>query len=490
MTGRVLLHRPSFRAALVFCLMAASIPAAGQEKFRKSPPIPDPLPGLRLPPIESAVLSNGLTVAVARKSAEGLVSIQLVIMAGEGDCSASRPGVAAVTAGMIGRGTDTLSSGEIEDRIEAVGGDLTMEVSIDQTVFTLDVLEENLDRALEVLGQIFIHASFSEKSLDAVKRTLYYDLLEREKDPEFLAKRQLFRLLFKGHPYSVSAYTEDAIQAIAQPNVLSFYDRYYRPNNAVLVLAGDMNLSVAARKVSHSFNTWIEKRLDRPFLAGPAPAEEEKIAFIHQAGARDITIITGNPIFPIASPDYFPFLVLNQILGGSTGSRLFMTLRESKGLAYYSFSGMDFYRSCGVFWVKAKVTPESLVESIDEIFKLLGSQSIERITSFEIEQAKSFLIGNFPLKNESLTNFSRKVSLIKAYNLGDDHWNKYYENLILVNLDKVLETARRYVQPRPPVVIVGDLDQASGHFGTLLDRIEFYDVKGQLRSDINKGVDK
>jgi zinc protease len=474
------------------CLAVAILaaPSSAQERFRKSPPIPAPLGVLRLPPIESATLSNGLTVAVAQKRGAAMMSLQLVILAGEGDAPRATPGVAAVTADMIGRGTETLSSVEIEDRIEAIGGEFTTDTSIDQTVFSFNVLEENLDRALEILGAIFLQASFTEKALDGVKRTLYYNLLEREKDPEFLAKRQLFRLVFRDHPYAVSMYTEDAAKAVAREDVAAFYDRFYRPNNAILVLAGNINLALAARKVSHYFNTWVEKRLNRPFIPQPAPVDRDVIAFIHQPQAKDMTIFMGNSIFPVASPDYFPFLVLNQILGGTTASRLFMTLRESKGYAYFAFSGMDFYKNCGVFWVRAKVTPEALRDSISEILKLIGMPSIEKITSFEIEQAKSFLLGNFALKNEPLASFSRKISLIRAFNLGEEHWNRYYENIILVNLERVLAAAQKYLQPRPVVVIVGDLDQVAGKLGDLLDKIEFYDTKGQLRSDISKGVEK
>ncbi len=476
--------------AWLLILAVLAVPVRAQERFRKSPPIPDPLPVLRMPPVESATLSNGLTVAVSQRKASALMSLQLVILAGEGDAPAASAGVAAVTADMIGRGTDLLSAAQIEDRMEAIGGDFTTETSIDQTVFTFNVLDENLDRALEILGTIFLKASFPEKALDAVKRTLYYSHLERQKDPEILAKRQLYRLLFKDHPFNSAIYEEDAIKAVNREAVAAYYDRYYRPNNAILVLAGNINLALAARKVSHYFNTWIEKRVNRPFVPSPAPVDRGTIAFIHQPDARDMTIVLGNAIFPLASPDYFPFIVLNQILGGTTSSRLFMTLRESKGYAYFAFSGIDFYKNCGIFSVRAKVTPETLPDSIEEILKLIGSPSLEKITSFEIEQAKSFLLGNFALKNEPLPNFSRRILLLRVFNLGDDHWNKYYESIIQVNLERVQAVARKYLQSKPAVVIVGDLDLVAGKLGGLLDKIEFYDAKGRLREDINKGVEK
>ncbi len=471
------------------CTLILTFPALPQERFRKSPPIPDPLQELRLPPIESVTLSNGLSLAVARKASSPLLSLQLVVLAGESDSRRDLPGTASLTANMIGRGTDLLSAGEIEERIESFGGEFATSVSLDITIFTLNVLEENLDRALEILSTIVLKASFPEGQMDTVKRTVYYELFEKEKDPEFVAKRQLFRMLFRGHPYQTSVFNEDVIKKVGRIDILAFYDRFYRPNNALLVIAGNMNLSTASRKVSHFFNTWTARRVDHPVLPSPPANDEERVAFIDMPQARDATVFLGNVIFPAASSDYFPFIVLNQLLGGTMGSRLFMNLRESKGYASYAFSGADFFRSCGVFWVRAKVTPEAIRDSVEEIRKEIGPAAIERTSSFEIEQAKSFLIGNFPLKNEPLTSFSMEVARIKTFDLGEDHWNKYYENIILVNRERVLATAQRFLEPRPAVVIVGNRTIIADGLREF-ETVDIYDISGNLRSTINKGVEK
>jgi len=470
-------------------VLTFSLPARPQERFRKSPPIPDPLQELRLPLIESVTLSNGLTLAVARKASSPLMSLQLVVLAGESDSRPDLPGAASLTANMIGRGTDLLSAGEIEERIESFGGEFAASVSLDVTVFTFNVLEENLDLALEILSTIVLKASFPDGQMDTVKRTVYYELFEKEKDPEFVAKRQLFRMLFKGHPYQTSIFNEDVIKNVGREDILAFYDRFYRPNNALLVIAGNMNLSTASRKISHYFNTWTARRIDHPLLPSPPPNDKEQVAFIDLPQAKDATIFLGNVIFPATSSDYFPFIVLNQLLGGTMGSRLFMNLRESKGYASYAFSGADFFKSCGVFWVRAKVTPEVIRSSVQEILKEIGPAAMERASSFEIEQAKSFLIGNFPLKNEPLTSFSLEVARIKTFNLGEDHWNKYYENIILVNLERVLATAQRFLEPRPAVVIVGNKDLIADYLREF-ETVDIYDVSGNLRSTINKGVEK
>jgi predicted Zn-dependent peptidase len=475
--------------AAVLCVLLLYGVSTAQERFRKSPPLPDPLPELHLPSIESAVLSNGLTVAVVRKTSSPAISLQVVVLAGEADSPPKLPGVASVVAHMIGRGAELFSSAEIENRIESMGGELAAEVSLERTVFTFDVLEEDLDRALEILSVVFLRASFPEKAVDAVERTLYYDLVESQKDSEFVAKRQLMRHLFKGHPFRTATYNEEVIKNIAREDIVAFYDRYYRPNNTVLVLAGNMNLQTASRKVSHYFNTWTPRKLERFFLPPPAPNLEEQITFVDIPQAREVTIFLGNIIPPSTGPDHFPFMVLNQILGGTPGSRLFMNLRESKGYAYYAFSGTDLYKSCSVFWVRARVIPEAVVPSIREILREIGPAAVEKATSFEIEQAKSFLIGNFPLKNEALPDLAYRAAQVRSFNLGDDHWNLYTQNIILVNLERVLETARRVLEPPPVVVIAGSIQELANHIREF-DKVDVYDIQGNLKWTINKGVDK
>jgi zinc protease len=476
------------RAAFLGLLLLSGASIA-QDRFRKSPPLPDPLPELRLPSIESAVLSNGLTVAVVRKPSSPAISLRVVVLAGEADSPPKLPGVASVAAHMIGRGAELLSPSEIENRIESIGGELAASVSMERTVFTFDVLEEDLDRALEILSAVFLRASFQEQAVDAVERTLYYDLVERQKDPEFAAKRQLMRHLFKGHPFRTAVYNEDVLKNITRADVVAFYDRYYRPNNTVLVLAGNMNLQTASRKVSHYFNTWALRKLERFFLPPPPANLQEQIVFVDIPQAREATIFLGNIVPPATGPDHFPFMVLNQILGGTPGSRLFMNLRESKGYAYYAFSGEDLTRNCGVFWVRARVTPEAIVPSVREILREIGPAAVEKVTSFEIEQAKSFLIGNFPLKNEALSDLASRAAEVRSFDLGDDHWNRYIQNVILVNLERVLETARRVLGPPPVVVIAGSIRELADHIREF-DKVDVYDIQGNLKWTINKGVDK
>jgi len=483
------MRTPKRGRAVFLCVLLLYGALAAQDKFRKSPPLPDPLPELRLPPIESAVLSNGLTVAVVWKPSSTAISLQIVILAGESDSPPKLPGVASVTAHMIGRGAELLSAAEIENRIESMGGEIAAAVSLERTVFTFDVLEEDLDRALEILGAVFLRASFPEQAVESAKRTLYYDLVERQKDPEFVAKRQLLRHLFKGHPFRTATYNEDVLKNVSREDVVAFYDRFYRPNNTILVVAGNMNLQTASRKVSHSFNTWTPRKLEKTFLPPPDPNLEKQITLVDIPQAREATIFLGNIVPPATGPDHFPFMVLNQILGGTPGSRLFMNLRESKGYAYYAFSGADLHKNCGVFWVRARVTPETVLPAVQEILREISPAAVEKVSSFEIEQAKSFLIGNFPLKNEALPDLADRAARVRSFELGDDHWNRYAQNIILVNLERVLETARKVLEPPPVIVIAGDVRLIGDHIRDF-DKVDVYDIQGNLKWTIKKGVDR
>lgn len=477
---------PLRAAVLVFLLLGT---ATAQERFRKSPPAPDPLPPLRLPLIESFTLSNGLTLAYVARPDSRLSVVQLVIQAGEADAPARLPGIAAIVAGLMGRGTVFLSAADIEDRIEALGGNYDVAVTPDTTTFTFVCLEEDVDQALDLLKTMILEATFQDRELDTVKRTLRYDILSRLRDAEYIARRQLLRTLFAGHPYEKATYSEDVLRAVTRKDAEEFYTRFYRPNNAVLILAGNFSLSGASRKISRAFNTWVAQPVERAFIPSPVPNTAPRVCFVDMPQARDAVIFVGNLAMPMTSPEYFPWLVLNQVLGGTTGSRLFMKLRESRGFAYYAFSGADFFRSCGVYWARARVTPESIYPATQEILRELQSLTAERLPTFEFEQAKSFLIGNFPLRLDAPEDFARRAAQVKIMNLGEEHWSRYYDAVMNVSPERVIETAQKVFLPRPAVVIVGGRDRVVDYLRDF-EAVEIYDARGVLKSTIRKGVEK
>lgn len=476
-------------AALFILACFHLLPLPAQERFRKSAPVPDPLQDLKLPAVQTLRLTNGLTLSVVQRRNLPLMNLQLIIFAGESVSPDPLPGLATLTAEMISRGTAELSIDKIEERVEALGGTFQCNTSFEYSVFSLNFLESRFEQALEVLGLILLQPTFPERELTYLKMTNFYELLQKNRDPEHVAKRQLFRTLFRKHPFEKALFNEDLLKNISRKDVQSFYQKYYRPNNAQLVLTGNLSDQRASRNVSRYLQTWMPGEVPPISYQPPALEAEgkETVCFIDHPGTKDAILYLGQMIFPPSSPDIFPFLVLNQVLGGTPNSRLFMNLRESKGYAYYVFSELEFSTTAGMFIIRAKVRPDTLVPSLQEISREITRLSREKILTYEIEQAKSYVIGHYPLQLEGWDRFSFKAAQINAFfNLGEDHWNRFYENIATVDAARVSESAQKYLLTQPVTVICGDLNTLARRLWEI-NRVDVYDQKGNFLYTMSKG---
>ncbi len=480
---------PVPRAVLAPALAALllSLPASAQERFRRTPPLPDAQRlELKLPPIETFSLPNGLTVATARRTGTPVITLQLVIRAGEADSPPNRPGLAAVTARMIGKGTKMLSADYLENMIESIGAELSVAVFMDYTVLSLNVLDEFLDRAIYILRLIVLEASFSERELGAVRRTAFWQLFESKKDPEVLGWRQLLSVLFADHPYRVATYSEELIKFITTRDVAEFYGTFYRPGNATVLVSGDIDGAAVAQKVGSHFVGWTGPAPARQSPPPPPPNDRERICYIEAPGSAAATVFAGNVIMGSSGRDFFPFLVVKQILGGTTRSRLFMNLRETKDYATYAFTEMEVFGSCGIYWARALVKPESIVPAVREIVGEIDALASGPAVPFEIEEAKSYLVGSLPLRFESSAGFAEWMARYVALGLDQSQWDKGPEELKLVDVERVREAARKYLSATPVVVIVGRPEWLGPYLGGLA-AVEVYDTGGQLKHILRRG---
>lgn len=469
--------------ALAFVLAPG---AAGQERFRRAQPNPDPLPELRLPAIETHRLSNGLRLAVCRRDNLPLVSLQLIILAGEAQSPAGLPGTATLAGRMIMQGTELISAEDVRDEIEALGAELTVSTELDYTLFSLNVLADRLDPALALLAPLLLQPALPRRELDAVKRTLRYSLIDRSQDPSFLAKRQLLQLLFPKHPYRNGLFGDEVVRTVEREHIQAFYDAYYRPNNAVLVLAGAVGLSTATGKVSHYLNTWRPKDVPPPPALPARPEPALRVCLVDRPSARDAMIAAGTVIGPAGSPEALPLEILSQVLGGTPTSRLFMELRETKGYAFYAFSELELYRSGGLFLIRARVQPESCGASILAILNEVERAVAEPLPSYEIEQAKSRLIGSVPLRVEAIDRLAFRVAEIQAFGLDEAVWSRPYERIMLVNAEAVHAAARDASLRTPVVVVAGDKNALIDHLRGF-EAVEIYNAKGVFQYALTRG---
>jgi len=456
-----------------------------QERFRRSPPPPEPLQELKLPRIERAVLSNQLTVSIVTRENAPFSSLQLIIFAGESLSPNVPAGTATFVASLLGRGTLVRSVLDVEEFLDSIGGAFSISVGQDHILLTFHFMEEYLDPALGFLSQVLLQPNFTRTEIDYAKFTTTYDLVAKEKDPDFVARRHLARMLFQNHPYEKFAFSSDAIKAWNQTSLADFFDRFYRPNNARIIFASSLSLNAATRKISQYLNLWQPRDLPPIALPPLKVPEKERICLVDVPQSRECMAYVGT-VFPNpGNPERFDLAVLNQVLGGTPTSRLFMNLRESKAFANFAYSEAEFYRAGGVFLVRAKVRPEAIAPALQEIRKEIRTLTKEPVSSLEIEQAKSYLIFNFPLRIERYDEFSRRMADNQARNDGEEFWSRYYEQVMLVNADRVFATAQKLLGQPLILVIAGDKSVLSERL-TDLETYDVFDAKGQFQYTVTK----
>jgi zinc protease len=468
------------------CFVSHTVTA--QERFRRQPPVPAPLSSPKPPRIDSHTLSNKLRLYVVNKTGLPIINLHLTVLTGEGSSPDDMPGLATFTANMLHRGTENLTASEIEERIDALGGTYRSTTFPDHTIFSLSVLEENLDQALELFSDMLIRPTFPRRQIEDLQRITFYDLANKRMDAEFAGKKLLYQLLFSEHAYRKIHYNDNIIRTYTQGTIRAFYRNFYRPNNALLVITGNLNIEQATLRVSRQFNTWEEDpSVERVHLQAPRTDIAPKVCFLEIPRMREAMIFMGTLLPPITSADYFPLLLLNQVLGGTQISRLFMTLRESKNYAYRANSAMEFFRACGVFYIQALVRTDVIEDSVQEILGEITRISTARIPNQEIETAKSFLLGQFPLSIETRAALASRIAYVQALNLSDEHLTRYYEKIMLLDSQTVYDTARRNSLFTPIIVIVGDTPILE-HIG--FDPIEVYNNNGEFIQTITRGERK
>jgi predicted Zn-dependent peptidase len=279
----------------------------------------------------------------------------------------------------------------------------------------------------------------------------------------------------------------NTLRRINRTILYDFYNKYYRPNNSYLIIEGHLNFRELVKKVSHYLNIWERKNIKFPEFPPVNPYDKKIIYLIDSPNVKRPFICLGNSIGNNSNNEFFSLIVLNQILGGTTTSRLFMNLRESKEYAFDARSYINFYKKSGIFAIEVEVKPEFVKQSIQECLSEIEKINHQSIPIFELEQAKYYLIGNFPLQLNSIEGFSEHLMKKIVFDFKDKLWDNYQENIMMIDQTRISSVAKKYFSRSPAIIVVGNRKKI---LEPLLDFeiIELYDVDGNLKYRIEKGI--
>jgi zinc protease len=424
-------------------------------------PKPGPEPRLVLPKVERHRLSNGLEVFLVRHSELPVVNMNLIIKSGAASDPENLPGAASLTADLLDEGTKTRNALDISNALAGIGARLGVGAGWDSTTADLTTLTRHLDRALDIYADVLLNPAFPEADLKRLRGSRLASLQQQRDNADAIASIVYSSILYGDkHPYGRPLFGNEAsLTAISEADVRRFYETYYRPNNAALIVAGDVTAATLLPKLERAFAAWKPAKVPAADVSMAPPARERAgIYLVDKPGAAQSVIQIGQVGVARSTPDYFPLLVLNSMLGGQFVSRINLNLREDKGYTYGARSSFDYRRGAGPFAASGGVFTNVTKESVSEFMKeLRGIRGEIPVTERELEYAKQGILRGFPRGFETPDQIAGRLSAIVLYNLPDDYFNSYNERVRAVTLADITRVANRYLDPsRMAILVVGD----------------------------------
>ncbi|MCB0398478.1 MAG: insulinase family protein, partial [Winogradskyella sp.] len=420
-------------------------------------------------------LDNGIEVLVVENHKLPRVSITLRIdnkPIAEGD----KAGVSSILEAMLGNGTTNIPKDEFNDEIDFLGANLGFG---SQSAFASS-LSKYSDRIIELMADAAINPLLTKEEFEKEKEKLIENLKSQEKSVDAVAGRVGSALSYgKNHPRGEFV-TEETVNNIEFGDVLAFYEKYFNPNNAYLVIVGDVEIGDIKRKVKEHFGKWEKSAgVDITIPEPAANAQYTQINFVDMPNAVQSNIsLTNNVDFKMNDDDYHAVLIANKILGGGFGSYLNMNLREKHGYTYgartsISTSRWNASRFTAGAAVRNMVTDSAVVETLKEINRI----KTEPVDTKDLENAKAKYVGDFILDLESPRTIADYALNIKLNNLPEDFYSTYLAKINAVTKEDVMRVANKHFKPENArIVVVGKGSEVLENLEKTGIPIKYYDA--------------
>jgi zinc protease len=422
------------------------------------PPI-GPDPKVSLPSIEKTKLNNGLGLWVVRHSELPIVSMNLVINAGGVLDSTDKAGVAAMTSNMLNQGTKTRSAVDIANALQSIGASVNPNASWDASTVSMQSLTKNIDEALDIYADVITNPSFPEKELASIKGRTLVGFRQRRSSPTAVASVVYDKVLYGDQAYGRQLIgDEKTVAAMTRDDLVNFYNTYYRPNNATLIVVGDVETASIKAKLEKAFANWKPGEVPAISNVSMTMAAKPAIYLVDKPGAAQSSVSIGQVGITRDNPDYYAVQVMNSILGGGSTARLFMNLREDKGYTYGAYSRFSPRRGPGPFSASGEIQTVSTKDAVQEFLKELnGIRGGRPVTEAELDVNKQALIRRFPSQFETPGQIAGQLSGLIIYGLPDTTFSDFIAKVNAVTIDDVKRVANKYLDPsKMAIVIVGD----------------------------------
>jgi len=455
---------------LIFVVLAAVITTTAQID-RSQRPQPGPAPVIQLGDFESFTMRNGLQVIVVENRKVPVVSFQISLAIDpvlEGDAA----GYSSMAGSLMREGTKSRSKQQIDEEIDFIGASL----STFSTGMFASSLTRHTETVLELMADVLLNPVFPEAELQRSKTQTKSGLESSRNNSGFIAGNIADVARYgANHPYG-EVITPESVDNITRQHLVDYYNTYFRPNVAYLVIVGDIDLAEAKRLANKYFGKWKKKKVPVTTYPVPKAPEGNRVALGHRSGATQSTVYVTYPInYTPGNPDAIAAGVMNNILGGGVFSgRLMQNLREDKGYTYGARSVLSPDRLIGSFRasteVRNSVTDSTVVEILSEMRRLIE----EPVDEETLQLVKNFLTGNFSRSLESPRTIANYALNIKRYNLPANYYATYLERLNAVTVADVQAMAVKYLKPDNAIIVV------AGNQDDVLEPLQRFSATGEV----------
>lgn len=476
-------------AALLFLSIGANA-----QIDRSKQPEAGPAPKINIEEPESFKLDNGLTVMVVENHKLPRVAMSLRLD-NPPVFEDKKAGVSSLTGQLLGTGTQNMSKDDFNERVDFLGARLNFY----SAGANANTLSKYFPEVLKLMADGAINPKFTEEEFSKIKDREIEGLKSNEKNVAYNAGRVRSALAYgKNHPYGEFA-TEATVGNLTLADAQSFYKTYFTPQNAYLVIVGDVNYDEVKKLVKDNFSAWKKSTLPEYTMPKVTNLDNTEIQFIDMPNAVQSEIALVNTInLKQKDADYFPVLVANKILGGGGEARLFLNLREDKGYTYgaYSRTGNDKYGAAAFTAsasVRNAVTDSSVVAFLDEVYRMRN----ELVSEKELTNAKAKYTGDFVLSLEQPATIAGMAIDVETEDLDDDFYEDYLENINAVTREDVQRVAKKYfLADNSRIVVVGKGSDVVENLEKIKYNgkkipVVYYDKEGNKVSkpEFNKAVD-
>ncbi len=433
-------------------ILAIAASALAQKETPPEGGAPKPF---KFPAQDTYTLDNGLKVTLVKYGSVPKISAMLNIRSGKLNEMDGKSGVASLTAKMLKEGSQDYTSEELANEIADIGGNLSTGAGLNSTSISGQSLAEFAPKLIELMAQVALEPNFQEDSLNRLRDGELRQLALAKTQPRSQANEKFRKVFFGKHPYGEINPLEADLKSLTVEDLQEYFDDNFVSNRGHLYVVGQFDDQAVKNAIASAFKTW---KSGTPMKRNVPNVEAGySLSVIDRPGAPQSTIIMGVPAPSQSDEDFIKFKVMDQLLGGSFGSRITSNIRENKGYTYSPGSYVWGQYKTGYWVEQADVTTEATGASIKEILYEIERLRNEPPTEAEMNGIKNYMIGIYTLQNSSRFGVIGKLDEAEMHELGVDSINDYVNKVANVTGKDVQEMVKKYLnKDKMTIVVVGD----------------------------------